>query len=139
VGVRIESAGLGDRDAVIGLWQSAGLTRPWNDPVSDFDLALTNPTSAMLLARESEALIGTVMVGFDGHRGWVYYLANDPSRRGEGVGRALMMAAEGWLRAQGCPKIQLMVRGDNAAAKGFYTALGYEVQDVITIGRRLED
>jgi ribosomal protein S18 acetylase RimI-like enzyme len=123
---------------VVALWHAAGLTRPWNDPQADFDLALANPTSAVLLACDGEALIGSVMVGFDGHRGWVYYLASDPARRGQGLGRRLMAAAEDWLRERGCPKIQLMVRNDNAAAQGFYAALGYAVQDVATIGRRLD-
>ena len=82
-------------------------------------------------------IVGSVMVGFDGHRGWVYYLATEPARRGRGVGRALMAAAEDWLKARDCPKIQLMVRGDNLTAKCFYAAIGYEVQDVITIGKRL--
>lgn len=138
MGVAVAPAITADRDQVIALWQAAGLTRPWNDPHADFDLALANPTSAILLARESANLIGCVMVGFDGHRGWVYYLASEPARRGEGIGRALMAAAEDWLRARGCPKIQLMVRTDNAAARGFYTALGYDLQDVVTIGRRLD-
>ena len=84
-------------------------------------------------------IVSSVMVGFDGHRGWVYYLATDPARRGRGrgIGQALMAAAEAWLVARGCPKIQLMVRGDNLDAKGFYAAIGYEVQDVVTIGKRL--
>jgi ribosomal protein S18 acetylase RimI-like enzyme len=138
VGIAIAPATAADCDAVISLWHAAGLSRPWNDPTADFDLALANPTSAILLARDGTALLGSVMVGFDGHRGWVYYLASDPVRRGEGIGRALMAAAEDWLRKLGSPKIQLMVRSDNAAAKGFYAALGYEAQDVITIGQRLD-
>jgi len=75
------------------------------------------------------------MTGYDGHRGWVYYLAVAPDRRRGGLGRALMAAAEAWLRARGAPKIQLMVRGDNAAALGFYEALGLERQAVVTLGR----
>ena len=78
----------------MALWQAAGLTRPWNDPGADFDLALANPTSTILLTRDDDAIIGTVMVGFDGHRGWVYYLASDPSRLKGGIGRTLMSAAE---------------------------------------------
>lgn len=123
--------------AVVALWRAAGLTRPWNDPAADFRLALADPASTVLLARDGDAIVGSVMVGFDGHRGWVYYLASDPARRGQGIGRALMVAAEDWLRARDCPKIQLMVREDNLAAKGFYAALGYEVQAVTTIGKRL--
>ena len=138
MGVAVAAAVTADRDQVISLWRTAGLTRPWNDPAADFALALANPTSTILLARDGAAVIGCVMVGFDGHRGWVYYLASEPARRGEGIGRALMAAAEDWLRARGCPKIQLMVRTDNAAAQGFYAALGYDLQDVVTIGRKLD-
>ena len=138
MGITISPATAADHAAVIALWQAAGLTRPWNDPGADFDLALATPTSTVLLARDGAALAGSVMVGFDGHRGWVYYLASDPDRRYQGTGRALMQAAEAWLSARGCPKIQLMVRGDNTAARGFYQAIGYDLQDVVTIGRRLD-
>ena len=127
-----------DRAATIALWQAAGLTRPWNDPGADFDLALGTPTSDVLLARDGGEVIGSVMVGFDGHRGWVYYLATAPDHRKRGVGRALMQAAEATLREFGCPRIRLMVRGDNRAARGFDKAIGYETQDVITLGRTLD-
>lgn len=119
------------------LWEACGLTRPWNDPRADFDLALASATSAVLLAEQGPVICGSVMVGFDGHRGWVYYLAAAAECRRTGIGRRLMQAAEEWLKAAGSPKIQLMVRGDNQAARGFYAALGYELQDVVTIGRRL--
>lgn len=138
MGVAVVPAAAADRDQVVALWRAAGLTRPWNDPRADFDLALANSTSTILLAYDGANLIGSVMVGFDGHRGWVYCLASDPARRGQGIGRELMGAAEGWLRVQGCPKIQSMVRGDNVEARGFYAALGYERQDVVTIGRWLD-
>jgi ribosomal protein S18 acetylase RimI-like enzyme len=78
------------------------------------------------------------MVGFDGHRGWVYYLAVDPGRRRRGLGRSLMAAAEDWLMVRGAPKLQLMVRSDNEAAVGFYQRLGLERQEVIVLGRRLD-
>nr|WP_315382154.1 GNAT family acetyltransferase [uncultured Sphingomonas sp.] len=133
----IEEAGAADRDAVIALWHAAGLTRPWNDPAADFDRAVNGAGSAILLLRDGAALIGTAMVGEDGHRGWVYYLAVAESARGQGHGRALMAAAEAWLRARGCPKLQLMVRAGNDAAIGFYRALGLEVQPVVTLGRFL--
>ncbi|MBF9151180.1 GNAT family acetyltransferase [Novosphingobium jiangmenense] len=136
MGVSIRAATAAEREATVTLWEAAGLTRPWNDPRSDFDLALATPTSTILLAEAQNQPIGSVMVGFDGHRGWVYYLATSPDRRGQGIGRALMAAAEDWLKALGSPKIQLMVRGDNASARGFYNALGYELQDVVTIGKR---
>ncbi|MCB2085155.1 MAG: GNAT family acetyltransferase [Sphingomonadaceae bacterium] len=137
MGVVVSSATAADREAVVELWQQTGLTRPWNDPGKDFDLAAANVTSTILIAVDDDDLVGAVMVGFDGHRGWVYYLACAPDRQGGGIGRALMGAAEDWLKTVGSPKVQLMVRGDNEAARGFYDALGYELQDVVTIGRRL--
>ncbi len=132
----IRAATAADREATVALWEAAGLTRPWNDPRGDFDLALATPTSTILLAETEADVGGSVMVGFDGHRGWVYYLATAPDIRGQGIGRRLMVAAEDWLKTMSCPKIQLMVRGDNATARGFYNALGYELQDVVTIGKR---
>lgn len=136
--VMIGEAGVGDDREVIALWQAVGLTRPWNDPVTDFALALRETSSAVLIARLDGALAGTAMVGFDGHRGWVYYLGVAEAWRGHGIGRSLMAACEQWLVVRGCPKAQLMVRGENATALGFYDAIGYERQDVVTLGRRLD-
>jgi len=133
----ISRAGAGDGAAVVALWRDCGLTRPWNDPDADFALALASGASAVLVARDGAAVAGSVMVGFDGHRGWVYYLAVSPAARRGGIGRALMAAAEEWLRARGAPKIQFMVREDNDAALGFYEALGMERQKVVTLGRFL--
>lgn len=130
-------AGPADAAAVVALWQAAGLTRPWNDPAADFARALAAADSAVLVLRDGAALIGSVMVGYDGHRGWVYYLAVAPDRRRHGLGRTLMLAAEAWLRARGCPKIQLMVRTGNADALAFYDRLGLVPQDVVTLGRFL--
>ena len=79
------------------------------------------------------------MAGFDGHRGWVYYLATDPAHLKCGIGRALMASAEGWFKDLGCPRVRLMVRNDNTSAIGFYEALGYELQDVATFGRTLPE
>jgi ribosomal protein S18 acetylase RimI-like enzyme len=122
----------------VSLWESCGLTRPWNDPRADIRLALNSDFSTILAARDGDALIGTAMVGVDGHRGWVYYLAVAPSRQRSGLGRALMQACEDWIKARGHPKIQLMVRTENAAAVGFYKALGYETADTIVLGKRLD-
>lgn len=135
----IRPATRADAAAVIALWQACDLTRPWNDPVADFTRAIKGATSAILLAGEGDANTGSVMVGHDGHRGWVYYLAVSPGARRGGVGRALMAAAEDWLRAAGAPKLQLMVREGNADALAFYAALGLERQPVVTLGRFLED
>lgn len=128
-----------DERAVVALWEAAGLTRPWNDPSADLRSALETPTSTVLAARGPDGtLAGTVMVGYDGHRGWVYYLAVDEAHRGAGLGRALMVAAEAWLVAEGAPKVQLMVRTTNTAVLGFYAALGYTDQSCVVLGRRTD-
>ena len=135
----IEPASPDDKAAVVALWHACGLTRPWNDPEADFALAQVGAASTVLIARGAGAIEGSVMVGFDGHRGWVYYLAVSPDQRRTGLGRALMAAAEDWLRARGAPKLQLMVREDNAAALDFYEALGLERQKVAVLGRFLRE
>lgn len=136
--MRIRPAGPADEAATVALWQAVGLTRPWNDANADFRMALAGPTSTVLLAEADGAIAGGVMVGFDGHRGWVYYLGVDPTRQRSGLGRALMAAAEDWLKARDCPKLMFMVRSDNLATKAFYAALGYEDNAVVTMGRRLD-
>ncbi len=123
--------------AAAALWAAAGLTRPWNDPVADAHRALAGPTSTILAARIDGALIGTVMTGHDGHRGWVYYLAVAETARRTGVARQLMTAAETWCAAHGIARLNLMVRSDNAAAHGFYTRLGYRASDVVVLQRDL--
>ena len=127
-----------DTEALVALWEACGLTRPWNDPRADIALAIETPTSEILILREADQIVASAMVGFDGHRGWVYYLAVAPSAQGRGFGRQMMAASENWLRARGSPKIQFMVRDDNAAALGFYARLGYDRQAVVTLGRPLD-
>lgn len=127
-----------DAVAAVTLWQACGLTRPWNDAGADFARAVGGPSSAVLGLREGRALVGTAMVGHDGHRGWVYYLAVSPSARGTGLGRTLMDSCEQWLSERGIPKIQFMVRSDNTGVLAFYDHLGYAQQDVAVLGRRLD-
>jgi ribosomal protein S18 acetylase RimI-like enzyme len=127
-----------EREAVVDLWRCCGLTRPWNDPFTDLALALGSPSARVLVGRDDGAILASVMVGFDGHRGWVYYLAVDPRRQGRGHGRAMMHAAEAWLSARGAPKAQLMVRSDNVRVIGFYERLGFEAQAVTVLGKRLD-
>jgi ribosomal protein S18 acetylase RimI-like enzyme len=124
-------------DEAVALWREVGLTRPWNDPDADLRNALGGPSSAVLAWVEDGALLGTVMVGTDGHRGWMYYLAVAPTAQGRGLGRQLVAAAEGWVLAAGIPKVMLMVRTGNEPVLGFYEALGYEVNPVATLGKRL--
>ncbi|MGB3374585.1 MAG: GNAT family acetyltransferase [Microbacterium sp.] len=126
-----------DTEAVVALWEEADLTRPWNDPRADIERMLAVWPDLLVVADDDGRIVGTVMAGYDGHRGWIYYLASAPDRRGEGIGRALVEEAEARLVALGCPKVQLMVRPGNEIVFAFYDQLGYERFDVGTTGKRL--
>ena len=128
----------GDVADVIELWRRCGSTREWNDPAGDIALARREANATVLLGRHDGALVATVLVGHDGHRGWVYYVTVDPDCRHKGYGRAIMAAAEQWLRSRGIQKLQLMVRGDNAKVHAFYQALGYYDQERVTFAKWLD-
>ena len=137
---RVVELGDPERTGAIALWEACGLTRPWNPPDTDFDRAVGGQTSAVLGVVEPDGtVVATAMVGHDGHRGWVYYLAVAPDRRRSGLGRVLMTAAEQWLGEAGVPKVQLMVRTGNEAVQAFYARLGYAEQDTVVLGRWLRD
>jgi ribosomal protein S18 acetylase RimI-like enzyme len=127
-----------DIAAVIALWRRCGLTRPWNDPAADIALARKGPNAAMLAGRDAGGIVASVLVGHDGHRGWVYYVAVDPDARQKGYGRVIMDAAEDWLRGRGIEKLQLMVRPDNAQIQAFYQKLGYVEQERIVYAKWLD-
>ena len=110
---------------VIALWHAAGVARPWNDPARDIAFARREDHSTVLVGVDDGKIVASAMVGEDGHRGWVYYVAIDPSRQRDGFGRLMMQAAENWLVKRGVWKVQLLVRADNTQAKGFYEQLGY--------------
>jgi ribosomal protein S18 acetylase RimI-like enzyme len=121
----IEDLAEQDIESVVALWTRCGLVREWNDPRADIALARTSPNAAILVARLDGAIVGAVMVGHDGHRGWFYYLGIDPAMQGRGYGRLITEAGERWLSARGVAKVMLMVRPDNAAVHAFYESLGY--------------
>ena len=123
---------------VIALWRRCGLTRPWNDPAADIALARKGPNAAVLAGRNGGGIVASVLVGHDGHRGWVYYVAVDPDCRHWGYGRVVMDAAEGWLRRRGIEKLQLMVRPDNSQVQTFYQSLGYLAQERIIYAKWLD-
>jgi ribosomal protein S18 acetylase RimI-like enzyme len=127
-----------DRGEVIALWETCGLLRPWNDPDKDIDRKLAQQPEGFLVMEEAGRIVGSVMTGYDGHRGWANYLAVHPDVRRRGLGRALMTAAEEYLLDAGCPKLNVQVRGDNEATIAFYEAIGYAVDDVVGLGKRLE-
>jgi ribosomal protein S18 acetylase RimI-like enzyme len=133
--MKIRSANPEDEAAVVALWQACGLTVPYNDPAADFRFALGKPGSDILV---SEDITGSVMVGHDGHRGWLYYVSVAPSERRKGLGRALVAAAEEWLRQRGVPKAHLMVRETNQAIAAFYQHLGYDPMPRINMQKWLK-
>jgi len=113
-----------DEDALVELWDACELTRLWNDPGRDIARKLADSPDLLLVGEEEWTIVGSVMAGYDGHRGWINYLAVHPSRRGRGLGRTLMEVAEARLAALGCAKINLQVREGNAGARAFYEAVG---------------
>ena len=122
---------------MIALWQACGLTRPWNDPAKDIARKFAEQPELFAVAECDGALVGCVMAGYEGHRGWINYLAVAPAERRRGVGRALMLEAERMLRAAGCPKINLQVRPDNPDVIAFYERIGFRVEGAISLGKRL--
>jgi ribosomal protein S18 acetylase RimI-like enzyme len=126
-----------DEAAVVALWQECGLTRAWNDPHADIARKLTEQPELFLVGTVGDELVATAMVGFDGHRGWVYYLAVSPRHRRRSYGRSLMQEAERLLVERGCPKLNLLVRSSNSGVIEFYRRLGYVQDDVVSLGRRL--
>jgi ribosomal protein S18 acetylase RimI-like enzyme len=128
---------LADSDAIIAIWQACKLTVPWNNPHKDIARKMQVNPELFLVAELDGTIAGTVMGGYEGHRGWINYLAVSPDHQRQGVGRALMAAVEAKLLALGCPKINLQVRTSNTAVIQFYGHLGYHIDDVISLGKRL--
>lgn len=126
-----------DFEEVITLWERCDLLRPWNDPEMDIERKLNHDADLFLVAEVGGEIVGSVMGGYDGHRGSAYYLGVHPDFRGRGIANALISRLEKKLIARGCPKIQLMVRQDNDAVIGMYEKLNYDVVDAITLGKRL--
>ena len=128
-----------DEEAVVALWTRCDLVRSWNDPHKDIRRKLAVRPDLFLVGIEHGRLVGTVMAGYEGHRGWINYLAVDPEYQRRGFGRLLMVEAEQKLRECGCPKINLQVRPTNQAVIEFYQRLGFAVDQAISMGKRLEN
>jgi AcrR family transcriptional regulator len=133
----VRAFGHADTDAVIALWEAAGLTRPWNDPRLDIARKFTVQPELFVVGEIDGRLAATAMAGYDGHRGWVNYLAVDAAQRGRGYGRELMQHLEHELRARGCPKLNLQIRAGNEEVAAFYRALGYTPDGAVSMGKRL--
>ena len=135
--MQIRPFAIADEAAVIGLWRRCDLVRPWNDPQRDIQRKLTAQPELFFVGEADGKLIATIMAGFDGHRGWVNYLAVDLGHRKSGCGRQLMRHVEACLEARGCPKLSLQVRAANQAALEFYKRIGYSTDEVVSMGKRL--
>jgi ribosomal protein S18 acetylase RimI-like enzyme len=136
---RLDFRPIGDEDVedVISLWSRCGLTRPWNTAAKDIAFARDGSNSEILLARIDGVITASVMVGHDGHRGTVYYVSVEPQEQGRGFGRQVMAAAEAWLAERGVGKLNLLLRAENTKVRGFYEALGYEVEPRLCMARKL--
>ena len=126
-----------DEEAVIALWKTCNLIKPWNNPHQDIHRKLKDSPELFLVGTINGIIVASVMAGYDGHRGWIYYLAVDPEYRKQGLGRQIMLAAEEKLLEIGCPKINLMVRKNNLDVIKFYEKIGYGHDEVVTMSRRL--
>jgi len=126
-----------DEQRVVALWARCGITRSWNDPRKDILRKLEVNPELFLVGVIGDEIVATVMAGYEGHRGWINYLSVDPELQRRGLGRQMMNEAERLLGGRGCPKINLQIRNSNAGAVEFYSALGYSMDDVVSMGKRL--
>ena len=126
-----------DTACVVDLWQKCELTRPWNDPVKDIERKLADRNGAFWVVCQGSLMIASVMIGYDGHRGTINYLAIAPAFQRSGIGAELMRRAEAFLIGIGCPKVSFCVRKDNHAVLAFYDRLGYAADNVHFLGKRL--
>ncbi len=134
----IREIGDDDVEDVAALWKTCGLTRPWNDPHADIAFARKCENATLLVGRLSGSIVASAMAGHDGHRGTVYYVTVDPDLQGKGLGRAIMAAAEDWLRKRGVWKLNLMVRESNTPVIDFYEALEYEREDRVNLAKWID-
>lgn len=127
-----------DRDTVIALWTECGLTVPHNNPSRDIQRKLQVDRDLFLVGTQNNRIVATVMGGYEGHRGWINYLAVSPCSQGKGYGQQMMQAVEARIAEKGCPKINLQIRSSNADVIAFYRSIGYLEDPVVSLGKRLE-
>lgn len=140
LGLSIRSATAQDEPCIAALWQACNLVTGYNDPSKDFHFARAKENSEILVGLDAEqVIVGSVMVGHDGHRGWLYYVAADPKHRSRDIGRSMVEAAEQWLKNKGVVKVMLLVRETNTQVTGFYEHLGFETVPRIVMQKWLEE
>jgi ribosomal protein S18 acetylase RimI-like enzyme len=126
-----------DEFSVVQLWTDCGLVAQWNNPNLDIERKLNVQREMFLVGMIDGAIVATVMAGYEGHRGWINYLAVHPDCQGSGIGKLIMEEAEKLLREMGCPKINLQVRSTNVHIIEFYKKIGYKIDNVVSLGKRL--
>ena len=136
--MKIRTFDVEDQTAVIELWRACGLVVPWNNPAKDIARKLKVDPDLFLVGEIGSDIVTTVMGGYEGHRGWINYLAVSPQHQRKGYGRKIMEYVEQRIQEKGCPKINLMIRATNTDAAAFYEALGYDTESSIGLGKRLE-
>ena len=136
--MKIRTFDFGDQAAVIELWNRCQLIVPWNDPLKDIARKLKVDADLFLVGEIDDEIIATVMGGYEGHRGWINYLAVSPQQRKQGYARKIVEHVEKLIQARGCPKINLMIRATNTEAEAFYKSIGYIAETSIALGKRLE-
>ncbi len=124
-------------ETVVHIWQQCGLTRPWNNPYLDIQRKLTVQPELFLIGCIDENIIATAMFGYEGHRGWLNYLAVLPNHQGKGYAKQLLAYGEEQLKELGCPKLSLQIRNENQNAMRFYESLGYRMDAAVSYGKRL--
>ncbi|MGX9417359.1 GNAT family acetyltransferase [Vibrio sp. RC27] len=135
--MKIREYEIKDRNPVISLWEECGLVAPQNNPGNDIDRKLKVDPDLFLVGVVEGRIVATVMGGYEGHRGWINYLAVSPDAQRNGYGKAIMEAVEQKISNKGCPKINLQVRSTNDHVLAFYEALGYGNDNVVGLGKRL--
>lgn len=136
--MKIRRFSIEDTEAVVALWKECDLVVPWNDPYKDIQRKLKVDADMFLVGEVPDGIVATVMGGYEGHRGWINYLAVSPRHRGEGLGRRLIERLEVLFEDKGCPKINLQVRETNREIIAFYEAMDYRIDNSVTLGKRLE-
>jgi ribosomal protein S18 acetylase RimI-like enzyme len=136
--MRIRPFRASDEPEVVSLWERCQLVRPQNDPHKDIQRKLASSPDLFLVGEIDGRVVASTLAGYEGHRGWLNYVAIAPELQRQGLGKAIVAEAERRLRALGCPKINLQVRVGNQGAVDFYRQLGYSVDDVVSMGKRLE-
>jgi ribosomal protein S18 acetylase RimI-like enzyme len=136
--MKIRPFEVSDQTEVIELWKACQLIVPWNDPLKDIARKLKVDADLFLVGEAEGKIIASVMGGYEGHRGWINYLAISPQQRRKGYGKKIMQLVEQRIRQKGCPKINLMIRASNTAAVSFYQSLGYDPETSVALGKRLQ-